>query len=362
MPILWRYLLSSYFQFLFICIFAFVAVLLVIRFQDIAYFASSGAGITYIALFSLYQIPYILPLAIPISCLIASMILFQRMSASLELTALRASGIALAPIAYPFLLSALALCVLNFTIISEVAPITRIQSKNLIYEVAQENPLIVLQKDSMLDIKTVAFDLKSLQLGKKAKEVLCVIRQSSSERIGLFTVQELSIDENFIYGKSVSILSSADSEIQEGFDHLIIENQKTMQSDKSMVFNQLFQPEWFNKDDLLSCKNLLRKCKENAYKLTSPPVLELIRRSCLGFCPFTFTLLGIGFGITIGRHRKKRALLSAFCLAAIIMICFVASKTVQKSAVISLLLYLIPQPIAILLSLRALSLSSKGVE
>jgi len=362
MPILWKYLLRSYFQFLFICVSAFVAVLLVIRFQDIAYFASSGAGIIYVALFSLYQIPYILPLAIPISCLIASMILFQRMSASLELTALRASGIALAPIAYPFILSAIVLSLLNFTIISEVAPVTRIRSKNLIYEIAQENPLIVLQKDSMLDIKTVAFDLKSLQLGKKAKEVLCVIRQSSSERIGLFTVQELSVDKNFIYGKSVSILSSANSLLQEGFDHLVIENQKTMQSDKSMVFNQLFQADWFNKDDLLSFKKLLEKCKANSYKPTSSPVIELIRRSCLGFCPLTFTLLGIGFGTTIGRNKKKGAIITAFFLASLIMICFVASKTIQKSVTISLLLYLIPQPLAILLSLRNLSLSSKGIE
>ncbi len=362
MPILWKYLLKSYFQFLFICVSAFVAVLLVIRFQDIAYFASSGAGILYIALFSLYQIPYILPLAIPISCLIASMVLFQRMSSSLELTALRASGIALAPIAYPFILSALVLCLLNFTIISEIAPVTRIKAKNLIYEIAQENPLIVLQKDSMLDIKTVAFDLKSLQLGKKAKEVLCVIRQSSSERIGLFTVQELFVDKNFIYGKSVSILSSVDSGMPEGYDHLVIENQKTMQSDKSMVFTQLFQADWFNKDDLLSFKNLLEKCKTSAYRLTSSPVIELIRRSCLGFCPLTFTLLGIGFGTTIGRHKKKGAILTAFVLASLIMVCFVASKTIQKSVAISLLLYLIPQPIAILLSIRNLRLSSKGIE
>lgn len=360
MPILWKYLLRSYFQFLFLCVSAFIAVLLVIRFQDIALFASSGAGINYIGLFSLYQIPYILPLAIPISCLIASMILFQRMSASLELTALRACGVALSPIAYPLLLSALVLSLLNFTIVSEVTPITRIRAKNLIYEIAKENPLTVLQKDSILDIKTAAFDLKSLHLGKKAKEVLCVIRQNSSERIGIFTAQELSIDKDFINGKSISILSGASSENQDGYDHLVIENQKRMQADKSMVCNQLFQAEWFDKDDLLSFKKLIEKCKIS--KLTSSPVLELIRRSCLGFCPFTFTLLGIAFGTTIGRYKRKGAILSAFCLAALIMICFVASKTLQKSAIISLLLYLIPQPLAILLSLRSLSLSSKGVE
>lgn len=359
---LWKYLLKEYFQFFLLCVSAFIAILLVIRFQEIALFASSGANAFYIVLFSLYQIPYILPLAIPISCLIAAMILFQRMSNSSELTALRSSGISLFSIAYPILLSSLLLSVLNFTIASEITPISRLQAKNLIYRIAAENPLVVLQKDSMLDIKTMEFDLKSLHMGKKAKEVLCIVRQASSDRIGLFTAAELFVDKDSLKGSSLSLISTGDSHIEEGYDNLIIENQKTLVADKRVICDQLIQKEWFAKEDLLSFSHLLKKCLHENTLFGSTSFLELCRRGCLGLCPLTFTFIGVAFGVTIGRHRKKSSLWSAFLLATLIMACFVLSKTVHHSFLVSWMLYALPQPFAMIYSLRSLFLSSRGIE
>ncbi len=361
MPILWKYLLKSYFQFLTLCTSAFVAVLLVIRFQEIAQFASSGASLKHIGLFSLYQIPYILPIAIPISCLIASMILFQRMSFSLEFTALRACGIAIKSITAPILLSSLLLGVINFSIASEITPITRTKAKHLMYEVIQENPLILMQKDSMLGLKTAEFDLKKLKLGKKAAEVLCIMRQSSGERIGLFTAKEISTEGNFVLGKDISILSTFEAS-PEGYDHLMIENQKTMKINKQELTNHLLKTEWFAKDDLLNFKGILHKSLLETGPFPSKSFLEVLRRIFLGLCPLTFTLIGLCFGTNIGRSKKKTPVLFAFSLAALVMICFVATKTLQKFAILSLLLYLLPQPIAALLSLKSLFSSSRGIE
>lgn len=95
MPIVWRYLLSHYLKVLVLCVTAFIAVLLTTRLDEIAHFASMGPEGFYIILYTLYQIPYILPIAIPISCLISSILLIQRLSRSHELTALRASGMGL---------------------------------------------------------------------------------------------------------------------------------------------------------------------------------------------------------------------------------------------------------------------------
>lgn len=362
MPIVWRYLLKGYFQFFLLCILAFVSILLVIRFQEIALFASSGAGLKYIGIFSLYQIPYILPIAVPISSLIAAMILFQRLSTSSELTALRASGMGLRPLVYPLILASFFLSLLNFSILSEVTPLTRIRAKNLIYEIAAENPLIVLQKDSMLDLKTVHFDLKSLHLGKKAKEVICIMRQASSERIGLFTAQEISVSDDSIHAKSLSVLSSAPSKNEEGYDHLIIENQQTMQADKAEISSHLLKTDWFAKEDLLSFRELSSQCLSSYPHFPEKLCLEMLRRICLGLCPLSFTLIGIAFGTSIGRRKKKKAVFYAFSLASCIMVCFVASKTLQRAPLLAIFLYLVPQTFAIIASLRSLTLSSRGVE
>src|SRR5271167_846396 len=122
MPIIWRYLLRSYFQVFSLCVSSFISMLLVLRFQDIARFATSGTSNYNIVLFTLLQIPYILPIAIPVSCLIASMILFQRLSQSHELTAFRTCGIGLKEISTPLVFAGLFLTLVNLTIACELAP------------------------------------------------------------------------------------------------------------------------------------------------------------------------------------------------------------------------------------------------
>src|SRR5271166_4170240 len=101
MPTVWRYLLRSYFQVFLLSIASFVSALFVMRFKDIAEFATLNSDGLSIFLFSLYQLPYILPLAIPISCIISSILLFQKMSTSQELTALRAAGMGLKTLLFP---------------------------------------------------------------------------------------------------------------------------------------------------------------------------------------------------------------------------------------------------------------------
>ncbi len=360
MPILWKHLLKGYFQLFFLCVSAFVSILLVVRFQEIALFASSGAKLHQIGLFSIYQIPYILPIAIPISCLLSSMILFQRMSSYLEITALRASGLSLWALSYPLLLAGCILSLVNFTVTSEMAPLTRTLAKNLLYQIAGNNPLIVMQKDSAFALKTFDFDLKNLEPGKKAEEVICIMRQDSQDRIGLFTAKELSIDKEWIYGNSLSLISSVDPKFP-SYDHLILENQESMQVSKPTITSHLFNTDWFAKDDLLTLKEVLQKHEKGKSSLTSKTGIDLLRRICLGLCPFTFTFIGISFGINISRQKRRLAIFWACSLATLMLGSFLASKSLHKIPLLAVLLYMIPHPFSLLVSLRSLRMISKGV-
>src|SRR5258708_1903184 len=121
MPILWRYLLRNFFQILVLSVSSFIGVLLVLRFHEIARFATSGASLVKIFLFTLYQIPYILPIAMPFSCLIASMLLFQRLSRLHELTAFRSCGLGFSSIVAPLLCAGTLLGFVNFVICCELS-------------------------------------------------------------------------------------------------------------------------------------------------------------------------------------------------------------------------------------------------
>ncbi len=359
MPILWKYLLKGYFQLFILCVSAFVSVLLVVRFQEIALFASSGANLYQIALFSLYQIPYILPLAIPISSLITCMILLQRMSSCLEITALRSCGFSLASLSYPLFLTGCILSLVNFTIASEMAPLTRTLAKHLLHTITSNNPFIVMQRDSPVTLKSFDFDLKNLEPGKKAEEILCIMRQDSQERIGLFFAKELSIDAQSIHGKSLSLLSSVDPQFS-GYDHLIIENQESMQMSKNTITAHLFSTDWFAKDNLLPLKEALHKHRTEKGNLITKTGLDLVRRVFFGLCPLSFTFIGIAFGLHIGRSKRKGAIFTAFFLAFLILGSFLTAKTLAKTPILALALFVIPQPLAILISMRSLLRISRG--
>jgi len=104
-PIIWRHLLNRYIKVLTLSTVTFIAILFVSRAKQIAEFATLGTGFSKLGVFALYLIPYILPLAIPISCLIAAVLLFQSVSHTHELTAMRACGLGLRQITSPIIMA-----------------------------------------------------------------------------------------------------------------------------------------------------------------------------------------------------------------------------------------------------------------
>jgi lipopolysaccharide export system permease protein len=366
MPILWRYLLRNYFQVFALCVLSFISILLVIRFQEIARFASSGARASTVFLFALYQIPFLLPIAIPISCLIAAILLFKKMSHSHELTALRACGLGLKPLFLPLVIASFFLSLLNFTIISELSPLCRSLSKKMVYHVTSANPLFLLQKETMVKLKNAYIDMKALRdKGKRAEDVIFIINNPSHGRLGLMTAKELFLDKDLLIGERVTLISNIDTKNSEGFDHLVIESQSSM-STKAATLSQFLQtPEWVGKDDYLSLRMLLAKEKilrKTSSFFGSRSYQEITRRFTLGFAAFTFTFLGTAFGMEISRSRSKKGLAFAIALSAMFMVCFISAKSFKHSPMLATFIYLAPHPIILFFSFRFLKKISRGIE
>lgn len=365
MPILWRYLLRSYFQVFVLSVSGFIGILLVTRFQDIARFAATGAPKGYLLLFILYQIPFILPLAIPISCLIAALLLFQNLSRSHELTAMRAAGLGLMPLALPILLSAILLSFANFMMTSEIGPKSRARSKSLVFEMTIANPLCVLSKDSLIKLKDTYVDLHSLKSGRSAKDVLLVQRNLSHERLGIVLAKELSFEGDELVGKEVTLISSITPKLpettQESFDHLVIENQSLMRTKASEMLQYLRSSDWNFGEDYLPLR-LLRAKEKFEPQNSGKAKQEIARRLSLGLAPITFTLIGLGFGMEIGRTRRLRPILWAIALASLYMIFFMAARSMKHSPLQSAFVYLLPHPVIFLLCLGAFRKIARGRE
>lgn len=364
MPILWRYLLKGFLQIFVLCVLSFVSILLVTQFQDIARFASSGASVSRVALFTLYQFPLVLPLAIPISCLIAAVLLFKKLSHSHELTAMRAGGIGLYPLIFPIIMTSVVLSVLCFTIVSEVAPSCRVRGKKLIYEATSTNPLFLFQKETLVRLKNAYVDMRSLRTGKHAKDVVFIINNPSHGRLGMMTAKDLYIENDLMTGKRVSWISSVDAKNPQGFDHLIIENQNEMATKASNLTQFLHSANWYSNEENLNLRMILAKEKslQTPSSLSSSSFQEITRRGTLALAAFTFTLIGLSFGIDIGRNRNKRGIVWAIILAAFFMVCYVSAKSFKHAPITSMLIYCAPHPLIWIFCVNALRRISRGVE
>jgi len=363
MPILWRYLLRSYFQVFGLCVLSFISILLIFRFQEIAQFAASGTPKPLLFLFILYQIPYILPIAIPIACLIAAILLFQKLSFSCELTALRAAGLGLKTLVSPMIMTGLFLGLLNFTFSSEISTRCKGLSKQMVYQATAVNPLFLLQKDTLVKFKNAYIDMKALRAGKYAEDVLVIMK--NRDRLGVMLAKEFALEGELLTGSQVTFITHIDPKKDEGFDHVVVENQATMSTKASNLAQFIQDNQWMLATDYMPLRMVLAKKaleKSSSRFSLSGADEEIARRLSLGFAAFTFTLMGTAFGMQIGRHRSKKGVFYALFLSLLFMVSFVTAKSFRHNPTIVLTLYLLPHALILFFSLFSLKRLSEGKE
>lgn len=382
MIIIWRYLLTQYLKVLILSVVAFIAVLLTTRLDEIAHFASLGAQGMFVLRFTLLQIPYILPIAIPISCLISSILLVQRLSSTHELTALRASGLPMRVILGPILIVAGMLSLLNFYIVSEVATDSHLSTNMLKTELKSVNPLLLLHNKHLVRLKGIYFDtLGDSKMGESASDVILAMPSKKDNRTNLLVAKNLKASPTTFVGSGISLISSIRSDESERFDQLIIENIGKATTSIQDFSSMLQKKVWTLNNDHLSLSLLRVRIQEETAKLNSASPsqknsgetklmkreinrawTEIIRRISLGLAAFTFTFMGLSFGMSIGRHNSSRGTFMAVGLAALYLVAFFTAKSIEYQFLASTLLYLVPHAIIITSALFMLFRTSKGIE
>ncbi len=378
-PIHWRYLLTPYLKTFFLASASFIILILVTRLKGIANIAALGASFKILGLYTLYQIPYILPLALTFSSLLGSFLVFQRLSVSHELTALRASGLSFKQIIYPILICNLILAALNFFIVSEVTTTGKIRSTMMKHEMNTFSPLVIFQNSWLLETKGIYADLNVVDMGEKASDVVIAYLNNKKNRISLFIAKELEQDKTNLVGTDVTIISSTSPGKNSPFDNLIIENQKELKTPTS-ILSWYFTPHQYRpKSAYLKLSLLLiqlRKAREIHQKeLTAGasidelkklkinvniPRSEIIRRISLALSAFSLSLLGITFGTRISRTGSIKGIIYITILAAFSLICFFAAKELHHNILLSTLLYIGPHLVIIGVCTYVLNRLMKG--
>jgi lipopolysaccharide export system permease protein len=358
-PIVWRYLLQSYLKVLFLSIWSFIAILLVSRFKEITQFAALSFDGWKTLLFALYQIPLILPLAIPISALIAALLLFQRLSRSYELTALRASGVSLSTLFTPLLAASLLLSLANFSLCASVAPYCRRETKILLYQETSTNPLLLLQRQNLIKIKNAYMNMNVKKEGKSADDFILIAYNEGNHRLTLLSAKHLKISKEDLLGYDVAIISHL-SDKEDGFDPLIIENQASMSTAAPVLSSTLKKNKPRLDVNALDLK-MLRLRAQATNKQALGAYVEILRRTTLALAAFSFTFLGAVFGYEQNRSASKKGLIIALLLVVAVLSSYLLGKGLKAQPWIATLAFLLPHPLIWGISLWRLRQISQGV-
>lgn len=379
MPTLWRYLISHYLKVLFLCVVSFIAILLTTRLQEIAYFAALGGQWLTVLKFAFFQIPYILPIAFPVSCLISSIILVQKLSKSNELTALRASGFGLKNILTPLLITASFLAISSFYIISEVATSSHVKSKILEQEFRSINPLLLLENRQMSKLKGIYVNCSGpSKYGEYAEDVVVGIFNKKNNRLNILVAKQLQTTPEGLWGKDVSVLNATEGADKAHFDNLLIENVDTISTpvnDCSLLLkthnggrvhtDYLKLSLLLNRtrEDLQALKKAEDTSSQKFYKKRfTRDIMEILRRSSLAFSILTFTIMGLTFGINISRKKTYKGIFIVISLAALFLSSYFIAKGLDYLLIPAISLYILPHVLILAFSVMALRRISQGVE
>lgn len=383
MPILWRYLLSHYLRVFFLCVASFIAILLTLRLGEIAYFATLGPQALSILWFALQQIPYVLPIAFPVSALISSALLVQGLSQSRELTAMRSCGFALKDILAPVLIAALFLSAMNFYVISELSTASHLSSGQLKNQLRSVNPLLLLNNKLLMHMKGLYFDtLGSSHVGEYAEDIVFLAPTNHSDRLSLIAAKRIDVTPDLFSENQMTIITTRSPKGENpDAEQMVIENMRAS-STTIQEFSQLLEKKiWSVNNDHLQLPQLLVR-KNETYKALQESIqknaskdnikearqnyhrtlTEIIRRFSVALAVFSFTLMGLAFGISISRNKSSLGILYIIVLASMYLVSFFIAKNFDQAIIAASLLYLVPHAVIWTASLLTLRKIAHGIE
>lgn len=374
-PIIWRYLFQQYIKVLALCATSFIIILMTIRLNDIANFASFGASGLFVLRFAFNQMACLLPYALPISCFLSAILLIQRLSKSHELTALRAAGFSFAAIFFPILLTAVFLAGLNFILVSEAATWASRSNYQLKEKLRAINPLVLLHNRTLMGLKGIHFfPLGPSKIGEYANDAVVAVSNQQNTRLHLMLAKTIEAESEELICEQMTLITNMGGG-DEKYDQLLIEN-VAKATTPSTAFSILLQNNPLSqsqRNERLQFHALLRQLKQEkeAYsaskskdlrRLMNRSLSEIARRFSSGFSVLTFTFMGLAFGATISRQPSRRNMAAALLLLAIYLVTQLMAKEIKDRFIFSLCLYAIPHLLILLLSYWTINRIARGIE
>ncbi len=308
---------------------------------------AKGVSVGIVGRFFLYNIPYSLAYSIPISALFSTLLVFGRLSADSEISAMKSSGLSMWQIASPIVLLSLVfvcICLYNNCV---VYPSTTYATRQLTKGIGVEDPIKLLEEGRFIR----EFPGYRIYVGKKNKN-----------RVRDLIVYEVDKETGEVTGRicAGSGIMTADKEKAELKIDLfdvrieIPDPNAPGDSSKTRYINARNYPIRLDFNELLGSKKVSKKRKnmtifELAHRIRNAGaenirlneedrriehtknLVEAHQRIALSISPFMFVLIAIPLGITSHRKESSIGMVMSLGIMFIYYIFMILSDTFDKT-------------------------------
>lgn len=270
--------------------------------------------------FLFYMIPVALAFTIPWAALVSIMLIFGRLSADNEITAMRACGVSILQIVAPIIMISFGLTCLCLYIQLEAGPYCISKSRDVVKNVAVDSPMAMfkpglpLEFDNlrvMIDSKDDQGNIRGIQIYRMDGDQL---EQDISASTGKIEVNEseqiltIVLDNTFIIdhlkdGKEQERPKAGRSSIKINYGEKFNQS-SVIKRDKYEGFRQLY------------ARSVIERRNKNDVRISQIET-ELNQRVALALAPMAFLLLGLPMAIRTSRRETSVGLFMSVLLAGI---------------------------------------------
>jgi LPS export ABC transporter permease LptF len=293
--------------------------------------------VEYLVGFVAYVLPFSLIFTIPWGLLTAVLLVFGRLSADNELTALRSNGFSIARICVPLVVIALLCTAASLWLNVKVAPAAQEEMRSTVFNLATRNPLALFGSDQIID----QFPGHKIYVGKKYENNL--------ENILVFDVDENSMPMRVTHAR-VGMLE-ADLENKRLLMHLynarylerygpdpydILRTRDGITVEEGTLaisLDELYEKEKRRASrSMLSLEQLVEQLKNSDPKMRSASLTEINKRFSFPMACLVFALVGVPLGITAHRRETSFGFAASLVIGVFYFLFIIIADTLRANA------------------------------
>ena len=293
--------------------------------------------VEYLVGFVAYVLPFSLIFTIPWGLLTAVLLVFGRLSADNELTALRSNGVSIGRICIPLVLIALACTALSLWLNVQVAPAAQEEMRSTVFNLATHNPMALFGSDQVID----QFPGRKIYVGKKEGNKL--------ENILVFETNDESMPMKVTHAREGDL--EADLPNRRILMHLY--NARYSQRDEADPYDLLRMRDGISVEEgtlpisledlyekekrrasrsMLSLEQLLDQLKADDPKMRSSSRTGINKRFSFPIACLVFALVGVPLGITAHRRETSFGFAASLVIGVFYFLFIIIADTLRANA------------------------------